>query len=246
MIISAKKHEASGKGWKQVAEAKTDLPGGFSLIELLVAVMISVILAALLWPAAAGVMQMSLAAKCTANLRAIGAAVHLNATENDGKWVVVDEPNGMQTWDSVLFKGGYLNASNVVFCPGWKPKSYQQWKTYGANWIGLANPPDDYVHASYNFDEVFHVTYFTLNLKGIAKSSQFILLGDSYTVRPGLDGSQYYILQGRGILEELHLRHSKRANILFADGHVSALSTNQLREIGWRYAYDLKGEMLSF
>lgn len=219
---------------------------GFSLVELLVVVMILVILVALLWPAAKGTLQASLAAKCTANLRAIGVAAHLNAADHDGKWVLVDELNGMATWDDILLKGGYLNASNVVYCPAWKPKTYHQWQTYGANWMGLANSPDDYIHASYNFDAVFHVTYFTLNLKAISKSSQYILLGDSYTTRPGLDGSQYYILQGRGILEELHLRHSKRANILFADGHVGATATNQLREIGWRFAYDLKGQILEF
>lgn len=58
---------------------------GFSLIELLVAVGIFVVLAAITIVAVRGVRERAYDAGCATKLRAIGAAVHMYIADNDGE-----------------------------------------------------------------------------------------------------------------------------------------------------------------
>ena len=60
-------------------------PGGFTLVELLIVVAIIGILAALLFPAATKAIDAARKATCAANLRTIGSAIALVATEEDGR-----------------------------------------------------------------------------------------------------------------------------------------------------------------
>jgi prepilin-type processing-associated H-X9-DG protein len=110
-------------------------------------------------------------------------------------------------------------------------------------WLGVANPPDDkgIRNSTANTDGSSTVT---INLMAINKPTRYILMADSYTTRPGLlKGSQYCIVQGGGYGDEIHLRHNKRANILFADGHVSACDANELAELGWHWTFDSEGKL---
>ena len=63
---------------------------GFSLIELLVALAIVALLAALLSPAIASVIERGRSAKCVNNLRQIGIAVQNSIADNDYRYPVIE------------------------------------------------------------------------------------------------------------------------------------------------------------
>ena len=220
---------------------------GFTLIELLVVIAIIAILIALLFPSVASLREKGLAGKCVGNLRAIASAIRLNAADNNGKWVIMDnEIYG--SWDKTLRDRGYMDSDKASFCPSWAPKSYAIYQTYGVTWNGLALAPDDQniITATYPTSSSPR-TYFDIKLMAIEKPSKYLLLADSYTTRSYFKPlSQYHIVQGNSGMDEIHLRHNNRANALFADGHVDSLNPAGLREIGWSMAFDKKGSLTNF
>jgi prepilin-type N-terminal cleavage/methylation domain-containing protein/prepilin-type processing-associated H-X9-DG protein len=221
------------------------IENGFTLIELLVVVAIIAILVALLFPALGKMKEGALSAQCIGNLRQIGVAGQLYAAEHHGKWRTVDEPNGQPIWYLILLDSGYLSSKKSVFCPAWKPKTYEPWRTYGVTWRGEANPPDNRGVLDQTLAPNYHVLAATINLMAIQNPAKYVVLADSYTIRSG-NNSQYPIIQGTGPYDEMHLRHQKRANILFADGHVSALAGTDLPEVGWHVAFDREGKLVNF
>jgi prepilin-type N-terminal cleavage/methylation domain-containing protein/prepilin-type processing-associated H-X9-DG protein len=218
---------------------------GFTLLELLVTVAIVSILITMLVPGIAGLRERALSSQCIGNLRQVGAGAMLSASENDGKWLFFDRDQGWAMWDKLLLDQGYLSSSKVTYCPAWKPKTYKTWRTYGVTWLGLANKPDDDGVIIANSDGNGRVTG-EINFMAISKPSSFLLMADSYTTRASYDKSQYAIVQGGGWSDEIHLRHAARANILFGDGHVSALAGTDLPEIGWEVAFDRDGKLINF
>jgi len=229
---------------KLASSNKHGRPGsGFTLTELLVVIAIIVILVALLFPSLSSLRDRGLAAKCVGNLRGIGSAIPLSAADNNGKWLILNSPDGNGTWDKKLRDGGYMDSDKASFCPSFAPKQYGQYQTYGVTWLGVANAPD-------NQPSIISIrptgpgtrTFYEINLMAIEKPSKYLLLTDSYTTR---FRTQYHIVQQSG-MDEIHLRHNNRANVLFADGHVDALDAKGLKEIGWKMAFDKKGVMTNF
>lgn len=219
---------------------------GFTLIELLVVIAIIAILAVLLFPVMGKMRESAQASQCISNLRQVGIAGLLYAGEHQGKWLTVDEPNGLPMWDVILLDGGYLSSEKCAFCPAWAPKTYQSWATYGVTWRGEANAPDDVGVIQQRLASNYHVLVATINLMAIQKPSKYVIMADSYTTRFGPNGVQYPIIQGTGPYDEMHLRHGNRANILFADGHVAALAGVDLPEVGWHWAFDRAGKLKKF
>lgn len=90
---------------------------GFTLVELLVAVGIIAILVALLLPAMKRARAQAIAAKCLSNLRQVGVALNMYASENRfaipaGEYWTVYGGGGLFTWDNIL--QGRLNAVAYV------------------------------------------------------------------------------------------------------------------------------------
>lgn len=215
--------------------------GAFTLIELLVIVAILAVLLALLFPALGTFREKGDAAKCAGNLKGLGAAIFLSAGDNNGRWVIQDnELYG--TWHKTLRDRGYLSSDAASFCPSFNPKAYASHQTYGVTWNGFANAPDDQ-NVITTRPASGPREYYDIKLMNITKPSKFLLMADSFTTR---FKSQYHIVQGHTGMDEIHLRHRGRANVLFADGHVEALNPEGLREIGWRQAFDAKGAITNF
>lgn len=89
----------------------------FSLVELLVVIAIIAVLTALAVPAVNGAMSSSLRSKCAANMKSIGAGIHLYAAENNGKLPSINCINPDSTWIEQLQPYLGTNYTSVRVCP---------------------------------------------------------------------------------------------------------------------------------
>lgn len=101
-------------------------PAGFTLVELLVVIAILGILASLLLPALVRARESALRAQCQNNIRQMGIAFKMYASENRGRYPqrLVFQLDGSLSRE-MIFSGPaiipeYLADSNVVWCPSWK------------------------------------------------------------------------------------------------------------------------------
>jgi prepilin-type N-terminal cleavage/methylation domain-containing protein/prepilin-type processing-associated H-X9-DG protein len=100
---------------------------GFTLVELLVVIGIIALLIAILLPALQQAREAGNSTACLSNMRQIGVAMQIYATENKGRWLPGYQfPEATATWPSTMappyyfvwLPGKYLNQSpNVFTCP---------------------------------------------------------------------------------------------------------------------------------
>jgi prepilin-type processing-associated H-X9-DG protein/prepilin-type N-terminal cleavage/methylation domain-containing protein len=222
----------SHRGWsidrRQVPASST----AFTLIELLVAITVVVVLAALIMPATKGVVETSRSGVCMGNLRGVGAAMLLYASDNNGRLPAVYDILADQTWNMALTENGYLPKPNpgeasILLCPSQQSK---RWRSPSLTY-GMRIPPQ---HDWYGSSYIYTVTGGTVrDLEGAdyGAQSKFMIAGDSiYTGASEFEGNKqsYYFLTRSADAHAIHLRHNKRGNFLFADGHVEPLNVDSL------------------
>lgn len=204
-------------------------PRAFSLVEMMVALVIVAVLAALLFPAVQAAIERGRNGACIGRLRAIGAALLQYTADNDGNLIPYASMDGAtRFWFDELnpYMGIPETDTNRTqpydwqLCPS-KPfnkypedKSRRQAVGYGWNYRQFGNNKSDEASGSGKGNR---------RLSEVTLPARTIIIADSIDV-PDASGAIPPISQNRLLynwrVDFLASRHSGQGNYLMLDGHV--------------------------
>ena len=212
----------------------------FTLIEMLTVIGIIAILAGLILPALSRAKESGKSTSCMNNLKQLGSMVLIYANNNKGFLILNTKdndavPNGFLNCLAQTNKGLYDEnlpypkcLSNVTYCPS-GPEIAANSQFYGVV---------DYDYRSRKPIKVKKVIEGTpgvfaadLHSAKVGVDSKTMMLGDSVLVDNKKQINNIYaggFSESRG---SASVRHSKRANGWFIDGHVQSLTVDELKEI---------------
>lgn len=218
---------------------RTTLNRGFTLVELLVALVIVALLSTLAFQGYVRMRQSAERAKSASNLRQLGAVVllytgehygefprYLEATPEGRRWFFGLEPMGGPTAEGqrkLIPEGGPLwpyieSVGGIEVCPGfnyqsplWKAKFKGASWGYGYNWLlgGRTGGTPMTMH------QIRHPARVIL-FASCAQVNTF--QAPASPSNPMLE--EFYIINET--YPTIHFRHNGLANVLFVDGHVEA------------------------
>lgn len=206
----------------------------FTLLELLIVIAIIALLAALLVPSLMRSKQLAQRLKCVSNLHQLGLATQMYWDDHAGscfRYNLGSTNGGTLYWFGWLGAGAesqrpfeattgalypYLQGRGVELCPSlnyamtqFKLKASGAAYGYGYNLSLSASPP--------------------VKVSKLARPSDVALLADAAQVNdfqpPASRGNpmleEWYYVDSTTNYPNGHFRHSKRANVVFCDGHVA-------------------------
>ena len=201
---------------------------GFTLVELLVAIAIISVLAALLLPVLSRARESAKRASCTNNLRQIGLAFELYLHEHKDTYPAADDPVSTSPfywlwmgrgWRAVLaeYIPGDKENPGVFWCPS-DPRSETAFEStsyaYSMAFYHSPEQIDAMDNVSYNYSSAFPAVL--QRTSAVRNPTQKILVGEWYANHAAFGTDKGWFGEG-----------GKRL-YLFADGHVEYLDWTEL------------------
>lgn len=235
---------------------------GFTLLELLVTVGVVALLVALLFPTVKKGIAVAQSIRCVSNLRQIftmemqfaadnnnriGAANNLNLTPpaSDNMmwsdWLIGARGRPSYFPGSHPVKGISRSDYNIFLCPSQRPRSPSTLAAYydylpetGSIYrtYGMLHAPGAVTIAGYNPQDWIHDGW--IYLSSVPAPATIPMMTDTVVYSGAAAKLQLYYFYPHRLSESggIHLRHNDKANVLFYDGHVSALGRQELTDLG--------------
>ena len=218
----------------------------FTLVELLVALGVLAVLAALLFPVLNGARNRSRSMTCASNLKQIGHAIEIYVQDNRGFYPRIYNPPAVNSpcsrWVASLYP--YVRKTQAFECP-----SAPEWLTYELGCPpDVPNPVDPFrlvnFDGAYDLNSPIPENFFermstgqwnkgyadkALHQTAYRRPSSTILVldGDGYWVNPSRQNPPYEGVEGLKNCG-VDAPHNNGANVCFADGHVKWMSMQAL------------------
>ncbi len=203
-----------------------DSPAGFTLVELMASIIILTILAVLILSGIKNVQSSARSAACISNLRSLGVGFASYASENDGLFPTSSTGG---PWPEKI--AAYVPRKNF-FCPEAVALEKTQSVVTSINTDKTWSDSMTRVSYGYNYrylDPEFgsgwtiprpreQITFLSLSRMG-----SVVVLADAGRLNTEKTGGWgFYVMEPPHLQYSMPLpRHSKHANVLWADGHVS-------------------------
>lgn len=198
----------------------------FTLVELLIVVAIVALLAAILLPVFNKVQDSSKTSSCQSNLRQIGIAMELYASDYRGIYPSSYAASTNCTWSDAAAQ--YAKSDTIFTCPKAPEQFYQTGCLAEATVDGVGHDYDGGYLLNIPDSERSSI----VNQNRIRTPTQMILVTEGNS-----PGHVTYVRNGVGPLTDellkytnLEFRHNNGVNALFADGHIKWLTKDTLRD----------------